>query len=173
MQPKFITWEDDRLRVSGDQRRQFFLDNHHRYDWTKESFWKAWREAWEAGGILRQPDQEADMDMVMLWADVSHPGDPTDVMDKEELRNFKQLEFPVTVYRGVMLLDIEDLSLKEPGYCWTLDERKAEWFAQRLEAVGVVLQAQATQAIALLQNRQEEEVVVDYWMLEDITARQL
>jgi hypothetical protein len=78
------------------------------------------------------------------------------LMDEDEQFAFENLGDKFTVYRGCQK------GLNEDGISWTLKREKAEWFANRFEKAGVVLEKVITKqdAVALFIGRSESEVVV-------------
>lgn len=79
------------------------------------------------------------------------------MMDPEERAWFESLPDTVTAYRGC-------LPHNRRGWCWTLDETQALWFARRFHRQqGLVLTASIDKAdiIAVFQRRERDEVFID------------
>jgi hypothetical protein len=77
-------------------------------------------------------------------------------MDEDEQFAFENLGDKFTVYRGCQE------GLNEDGISWTLRPEKAQWFANRFQKDGVVLEKVIAKqdAVALFIGRSESEVVV-------------
>jgi hypothetical protein len=78
------------------------------------------------------------------------------LMNEDEQFALNNLGDKFTVYRGCQE------GLNEDGISWTLKREKAQWFANRFEKAGVVLEKVITKqdAVALFIGRSESEVVV-------------
>ena len=85
--------------------------------------------------------------------------EPTILMDEEERGILRDLESPVTVYRGVTSYNAKNVK----ALSWTLDENVAQWFARRYGEQGTVYQAQIHKdhIYAIFTGRNESEVIVD------------
>lgn len=85
--------------------------------------------------------------------------DPNILMDEEERDMLRNLENPVTVYRGVTSYNAKNVK----ALSWTLDEKVAQWFAHRYGEQGTVYQAQIRKEdiYAIFTGRNESEVIVD------------
>lgn len=85
--------------------------------------------------------------------------DPDILMDEEERDILRNLENPVTVYRGVTSFNAKNVK----ALSWTLDEKVAQWFAHRYGEQGTVYQAQIRKEdiYAIFTGRNESEVIVD------------
>lgn len=96
--------------------------------------------------------------------------DPAVLMDADERARLDELGETVTVYRGVRS--------SRPGgvkaLSWTLDQKVAQWFADRYGRQGTVYEAKIDKKHihALFQGRNESEVIVDPKYLTDITQVQ-
>lgn len=79
------------------------------------------------------------------------------LMDAEESTKYDALPDTVTIYRGCQQ------GINENGLSWTLDKKKAQWFATRFQKDGVVLERTVpkSQIIAYYAGRGEEEVIVE------------
>lgn len=64
--------------------------------------------------------------------------DPTVLMEQDEYVQFKMLDDPVTVYRGVTTHNAKNVK----ALSWTLSRETAEWFANRFGEKGTVYEAQ-------------------------------
>jgi hypothetical protein len=78
------------------------------------------------------------------------------LMDEDEQFAFDNLGDKFTVYRGCQE------GLNEDGISWTLKREKAQWFANRFQDDGVILEKAVTKqdAVALFIGRNESEVVI-------------
>ena len=87
------------------------------------------------------------------------------LMDEGDYKRYLSLSDELTVYRGVKPKG-EVLALS-----WTLSKKKAEWFANRFQSDGTVYRAKIPKehVLAYLNCRSEQEVVVNYRKLFDIT----
>ena len=101
-------------------------------------------------------------ELVALFRSVS----PESLMDEEERTAHQALEDTVTVYRGVTPTTPK-ISGRCPGH-WI--EKTADWFAHRFGEDGTVYEAQIRKEhiLALFTGRNESEVIVDPWRLEQI-----
>lgn len=91
--------------------------------------------------------------------------DKAKVMEEEEYRAFCALPDEITVYRGVKP------NGKIKALSWTLNKDRAEWFANRFESDGCVYRAviKKEDVLAYFSCRNEEEIVLDYKKLIDVT----
>jgi hypothetical protein len=116
-----------------------------------ENLWQnydTWLELWECGRPQR-------------WR----------CMDKEEWQALKYLSNELEIFRGV---HGEGLKSDDLGMSWTLDKKKAEWFASRYnnhhigKGKGKVLQGtiRKKNVFAYFTGRNENEVVVDPCAIE-------
>jgi len=96
--------------------------------------------------------------------------DPTCLMDQDEYIQFKMLDDPVTVYRGVTSYNAKSVK----ALSWTLNRETAEWFAHRFGENGTVYEAQIPKShiYAFFNGRNESEVIVDPKYLTDISEVQ-
>ena len=92
---------------------------------------------------------------------------PHILMDKDEQKQLVELDDTVTVYRGVTTYNAKNIK----ALSWTLEQKIAEWFANRFGEDGTVDEAQIPKQhiYALLNGRGESEVIVDPKYLTDIT----
>ena len=92
---------------------------------------------------------------------------PHILMDKDEQKQLAELDDTVTVYRGVTTYNAKNIK----ALSWTLEQKIAEWFANRFGEDGTVYEAQIPKQhiYALLNGRGESEVIVDPKYLTDIT----
>lgn len=93
--------------------------------------------------------------------------DPTVLMEQDEYVQFKMLDDPVTVYRGVTTHNAKNVK----ALSWTLSRETAEWFANRFGEKGTVYEAQIDKKhiYAYFSGRNESEVIVDPSYLTNIT----
>ena len=96
--------------------------------------------------------------------------DPTVLMEQDEYVQFKMLDDPVTVYRGVTTHNAKNVK----ALSWTLSRETAEWFANRFGEKGTVYEAQIDKKhiYAYFSGRNESEVIVDPSYLTNITEVQ-
>ncbi len=90
------------------------------------------------------------------------------LMDEEEYEKYMALPEEFTVYRGIRGRgSLQALS-------WTLDKSKAEWFANRWDKGGKVYSAKVKKedTFAYFASRSEEEIVLDYTKLKDISLEE-
>lgn len=92
---------------------------------------------------------------------------PHILMDKDEQKQLVELDDTVTVYRGVTTYNAKNIK----ALSWTLEQKTAEWFANRFGEDGTVYEAQIPKQhiYALLNGRGESEIIVDPKYLTDIT----
>lgn len=92
---------------------------------------------------------------------------PHILMDKDEQKQLVELDDTVTVYRGVTTYNAKNIK----ALSWTLEQKTAEWFANRFGEDGTVYESQIPKQhiYALLNGRGESEVIVDPKYLTDIT----
>ena len=92
---------------------------------------------------------------------------PHILMDKDEQKQLAELDDTVTVYRGVTTYNAKNIK----ALSWTLEQKTAEWFANRFGEDGTVYEAQIPKQhiYALLNGRGESEIIVDPKYLTDIT----
>ena len=78
------------------------------------------------------------------------------LMDDEESKEYDALPDMVTIYRGCQK------GINEDGLSWTLDKKKAQWFATRYQKDGIVLERTVpkSQIIAYYAGRGESEVIL-------------
>ncbi len=77
-------------------------------------------------------------------------------MSEEDAKVYRELPEQVTVYRGCS-------PLNEEGFSWTLDQEKAEWFANRFSRAGskvMKVTVPKSEIVAYLGGRGESEVIL-------------
>jgi hypothetical protein len=89
---------------------------------------------------------------------------PEELMNKEELLIFNNLEDNVTVYRGVNRTTGHPIK----GLSWTPDISVARFFANRFSEEGIIYQAVIKKEDVLAYFKYENEIVVDYRKLKQI-----
>jgi hypothetical protein len=103
-------------------------------------------------------DTENGFQNIEQWRELFSSSRPSRnfLMNEDEQFIFDNLADKFTVYRGCQE------GLNEDGISWTLKREKAEWFANRFQKAGVVLEKEITKqdAVALFIGRNESEVVV-------------
>ena len=89
-------------------------------------------------------------------------------MTETERRRLAELEETVTVYRGATPYNARNVK----ALSWTLDKKKAEWFAHRFGEKGTVYTAQIKKGdiLAVFTGRNESEVVLNPSKLEQLKA---
>ena len=87
------------------------------------------------------------------------------LMDEEEYKFYKNLPEKITVYRGTGK-GVRHLL----GLSWTLDYKKAKWFATRWNKEGVIYKGiiRKEHVLAYFSRRNESEVVIDVGKLIDV-----
>lgn len=79
------------------------------------------------------------------------------IMDEDDRAEFAKLKFPLKVYRG-------HTKSNARGYAWTLDKKRAEWFAARFkmdkEPTVSTRLATKDETIAYFGGRSEKEIVI-------------
>jgi hypothetical protein len=81
------------------------------------------------------------------------------LMSAYERRYLARLPNRITIYRGSQSKGMQ-------GWSWTLDEKKALWFAKRLERLGIGIprvatgRAKKSDVIAYFSRRKEKEIVI-------------
>ena len=129
---------------------------------SKEDLSRILGDAWSR---VEQSNMDNNLSKVQLVA-LFKKCDPKLLMAEEEYKAFQEFPPVLTVYRGVT--DYNKKQIK--ALSWTLDEKKAEWFATRYGEKGKVYKAkiQKEHTYAYFTNRSEAEVIVDPKYLEDI-----
>jgi hypothetical protein len=79
------------------------------------------------------------------------------LMNEEEFNLLQSLPELVTIYRGCQA------GVNENGLSWTLDKKKAEFFANRFSKEGIILEREIPKSdiIAFLNGRGESEVICE------------
>lgn len=93
------------------------------------------------------------------------------LMSKKEYESFISLPDELTVYRGLGGINIKNIK----ALSWTLDINKAKWFAKRFECLDpniAVYKAKISRkhVFAYINDRNEEEIILDYHKLKDIES---
>ncbi len=122
---------------------------------SNEDFTQMLADAWVRS---ESPNDDPNLSKKKLLA-LFKAADPTILMDEEERGMLRDLESPVTVYRGVTSYNAKNVK----ALSWTLDENVAQWFAHRYGEQGTVYQAQIHKdhIYAIFTGRNESEVIVD------------
>jgi len=94
--------------------------------------------------------------------------DKTLIMTGEERKRLTEFGETVTVYRGVTPYNARNVK----ALSWTVDKKKAEWFAYRFGESGTVYKAQINKAdiLAFFTSRDESEIVLNPNKLKQICA---
>jgi len=110
------------------------------------SLWTDTENAWQ------------NIDTWKYYWDNDHPNRLENVMEEDELKVYNELPQTVTIYRGYHV----DSQLS--GLAWTLDRKKAEWFAKRFSHKEPKIASTTIDKSlikAYLTARNEEEIIVD------------
>lgn len=88
------------------------------------------------------------------------------LMSEQERRQLNALDDEVTVYRGVTTFNAKNIK----ALSWTLNLKKAKWFANRFDEDGTVYEARIKKEniFAVFNGRNEAEIIVNPNKLEDI-----
>lgn len=122
------------------------------FEIPNKRWWQLVRQVWVDSENVYQNGAEWER----VWAD-TRPNRQA-VMDKDEKAELRALPDTLTVYRGA----IEEMNAE--GMSWTLEPKRAEWFAHRFERGGtpVVIEARVAKAevLAHFTGRNESEIVL-------------
>ena len=90
------------------------------------------------------------------------------MMTREEQTRLSELDDKITIYRGVTTYNAKNIK----ALSWTIDKRKAEWFAHRYGESGKVYKAEMDRekVLAFFMERGESEIIVNPKDLENICA---
>ena len=129
---------------------------------SNEDFTQMLADAWIRS---ESPNDDPNLSKTKLLA-LFKAADPKILMSEEERTRLRDLENPVTVYRGVTSYNAKNVK----ALSWTLDENVAQWFAHRYGEHGTVYQAQIRKEdiYAFFTGRNESEVIVDPKQLVNI-----
>lgn len=129
---------------------------------SNEDFTQMLADAWIRS---ESPNDDPNLSKTKLLA-MFKAANPNILMDEEERSRLRNLENPVTVYRGVTSYNAKNVK----ALSWTLDENVAQWFAHRYGEQGTVYQAQIRKddIYAIFIGRNESEVIVDPKQLVNI-----
>lgn len=125
-------------------------------DVDDDEYWSLIRDLWiDSENIWQWHDKV----QTLLLAD--RPGRAEGLMTDHELANLEQMHDTVTVWRGW-----NRPRGTRKGWSWTMNQRRGEWFSQRLAQVGSTMmltegEVNKTDIIAVFHGRNEAEVVVD------------
>lgn len=92
-------------------------------------------------------------------------------MTEDEIETLRSLPETVSVYRGVTSYNAG----KVKALSWTLDQKVAQWFANRFGENGTVYEAEISKEhiLALFKGRNEWEVIVEPdHLLDDVQVEQ-
>lgn len=159
---KGVIWMHER-----PYRLHAFLEVHENLD--DIDYWNTLGEIWTDSENIWQNEQ--------YWIDLLHVGREKReyIMTSKEREALAELPDVLTIYRGF------DQEEREMGLSWTLDKKRAEWFAKRLwypdkSEIGPCL-AEATvlreSVIAHLLARNEDEIIVAPEDIETMTVTTL
>ena len=115
------------------------------------------------------PNSDSNLNKSKLLA-MFKEADPTILMNESEYKEFRALDDPITIYRGVTPHNAKNIR----ALSWTMDYDVAEWFSKRFDEDGTVYEAQINKEhiLALFNGRNESEVIVDPKYLKDIEQAQ-
>jgi len=94
------------------------------------------------------------------------------LMSAYERRYFSSLPNRLTIFRGSQ-------SMRVQGWSWTLDKKKAMWFAKRMERLGFAVskiatgKAKKSDVIAYFSRRKEKEIVIDPSKVKIVSVEKL
>ncbi len=113
------------------------------------------------------PNMDANVSKRELVA-MFNDADKAYLMTADECLRLEQLGDSVTVYRGVTQYNARNIK----ALSWTIDRKKAEWFATRFGEDGTVYKAQINKRniLAFFTGRNESEIVLNPNKLENIIA---
>lgn len=134
---------------------------------SKDDLSKILADAWVT---TEEPNLDPNLSKTKLLS-LFKLANPEVLMNDEELKVFNELEDTVTIYRGVISYNADNVK----ALSWTLDYDKAEWFANRFnEENGTVYEAQIERLhiLAYFDRRNESEIIVDPKYLIDIEEAQ-
>jgi hypothetical protein len=117
---------------------------------SDKEYWEALRMVWQDSENIWQNKERWDVALR-----TTKHGDPRAMMTAEELAFYDALPKQVTVYRG-------HHGVNKNGLSYTLDLKKAEWFAKRYGKDGMVRRRKVAKSkiLAYLDGRNESEVIV-------------
>jgi hypothetical protein len=129
-------------------RVSVFKDIKH--ELTDENYWKLLSSIWT--------DTENSYQDLGTWKNLfkSKRGQRHNLMTEDELNTMESLDDTVTIFRGCVK------NLNEDGLSWTLDKERAEWFANRFDQEGIVIEKAIgkEKIVAYFSGRGEEEIIV-------------
>lgn len=129
-------------------RLSAFKDIKHQL--TDEDYWKLLSSIWT--------DTENSHQDLGTWKNLfkSKRNQRHNLMTEEELKTMESLDDTVTIFRGC----VENLN--EDGLSWTLDRERAEWFANRFDQKGIVIEKAIgkEKIVAYFSGRGEQEIIV-------------
>lgn len=104
------------------------------------------------------PNMDADVSKPEL-VELFEKADKKHLMTKGERDLLSRLGERVTVYRGVTSYNAKNIR----ALSWTIDKKKAEWFAHRFDECGTVYTAQIKKEkiLAVFTSRNESEIVLN------------
>ena len=129
-------------------RVSVFKDIKH--ELTDENYWKLLSSIWT--------DTENSYQDLGTWKNLfkSKRGQRHNLMTEDELNTMESLDDTVTIFRGCVK------NLNEDGLSWTLDKERAEWFANRFDQEGIVIEKAIgkEKIVAYFGGRGEQEIIV-------------
>lgn len=129
-------------------RVSVFKDIKH--ELTDENYWKLLSSIWT--------DTENSYQDLGTWKNLfkSKRGQRHNLMTEDELNTMESLDDTVTIFRGCVK------NLNEDGLSWTLDKERAEWFANRFDQEGIVIEKAIgkEKIVAYFSGREEEEIII-------------
>lgn len=109
--------------------------------------------------VVEYPHQHGIMKLVKMWKRAN----PKDVMMPKDYELFQKLPETLTIYRG-----LQGKKSSVRGLAWSLEQKKAEWFANRWNHKGKVYQARIAKKDCFAFYEEESEVVVNPYCLKNV-----
>lgn len=138
------------------------------------------RQYWELLSLLHtgvESFNDEDNPDIFQWWQEKYTADRSNreyIMTEEERKVFNALPDKITVFRG---LRVEEELYEPLGFSWTLDKKKAEWFAQRFwKGTPIVIEAIVDKSNCigyLTENAEEEEILVLNVSKEEVKVYEL
>ncbi len=163
------------------ERKLYDVDKKLRkFHFEKMSSYMLDRQYWELLSLLHtgvETFNDKDNPNIFQWWQEKYTADRSNreyIMTEEERKVFNALPDKITVFRG---LRVEEELYEPLGFSWTLDKKKAEWFAQRFwEGTPIVIEAIVDKSNCigyLTENAEEEEILVLNVSKEEVKVYEL
>jgi hypothetical protein len=132
-------------------RFQAFQDLVREHELTDQEYWSMVEAVWTDSENIWQHKQ----DWMKLWSS-DRPGRIEYAMDDEERAVYHALPNKVEVFRGC-----NGVPYDRRGLSWTLDFKKAQWFARRYKGLNIVVRGfvKKENIRAYFRGRNESEIV--------------